>query len=304
MRMTGRSARLIQRLLALAALVFLPRVCAVASVPARVALPSHATVHEDTVRLSECLPASASDRIRELARAVVLGNAPQPGRQRVFDRVQILRELRGVPALSNVIEVPATISVSRWSRALAKEEVVRAVKKVLAENRVDSADAVSAEDIVLDVPVMVTEIAPRIDVTQMIRTDDSSTRVALWIASEPRMPPFWVTLHRAVNAPANVYLRRTPVTPTAVTSAAHLTISTSTASQQPGVRRPISTSQVLVQSGRPVQLIVTGRGMRISIMATALETGREGQTIRVESVPAGRILSATVIAAQKAEISY
>jgi len=293
-----------QCLLVLAGLAFFPRMCPAASILARVALPDQAIVHGDVVRLSECLPASASDTIRELARAVVLGNAPRPGRQRTFDRVQILRELRNVPALSNVIEVPATISVSRWSRALAKEEVLGAVKKVLAENRVDGANSVSEEDIALDVPVVVTETAPRIDVTQMIRADDNLTRVALWIASEPRTPPFWVTLKRGINLPADLDFRHTPVTPTTVRSAAHSAGPITAPSHAANDRNSTHNSEVLVKSGRPVQLIVRGRGMRISIMATALETAREGQTIRVQSAPAGKILSATVIAAQQAEISY
>ncbi|MGB8835230.1 MAG: flagella basal body P-ring formation protein FlgA, partial [Candidatus Acidiferrales bacterium] len=60
----------------------------------------------------------------------------------------------------------------------------------------------------------------------------------------------------------------------------------------------------LIRAGQRVELVMQAPGMRISTPVTALERGRAGQKIRVRSIPAGKLLVATVISAQLVEVDY
>ena len=185
-------------------------------------------------------------------------------------------------------------------RPLTRAEIAAAIQKSLATNGFSTESPLSPADITIISPIAVTETHPNLEVTQIeSRFGSNTTNVALWTTSEPRIPPFWVAVDRKLKSAAATNKRTDDIAPSEAFVA------------PPSRRRMISAKQnnertapLLVHAGNPIQLIVQGAGMRIITKAKALEAGRVGQQIRVQTEPAGQILAARIVTAQTAEIDY
>ena len=198
------------------------------------------------------------------------------------------------------------------ARLLTRAEIAAAIQKSIDANGFSVGAPLSASDISLAADVMVSESRPALTVTRMeSRPGATSTNVALWTSSEPRTPPFWVTVDRAIAEPdaneiaakpsaekSGVEPPETPSREMPIHYVARAPIRTH------ALARADSNGQPLVRVGTPLQLIVQGAGMRITANAKALETGREGQQIRVQCEPAGKVLVARIVSAEIAEIDY
>jgi hypothetical protein len=304
---------------------------AIAQGSARVALPVTVVVHTDSMSLADLLPGETSSSLRMRARDILMGAAPRAGSQRMISRFDLVRALNSSPDLLASLEIPQTIDVKRWSRPLTREEIAAAIDKSLAktidrpptetigrspaetigrspaetidrsltENDASQSVRLSADDVTLDSIVVVTEQAPALDVMRIEPQSGAAiSHVALWIPSEPRTPPFWVTVDRKLGSASGSGQR----SKSGAQKYPQLAQAAKTGSQSPSGSVPANVS--LVHAGKPVQLIVQGAGMRITAKATALETGRQGQQIRVQCEPAGKIVLAKVVSAAAAEIDF
>jgi hypothetical protein len=276
--MGAKVSRSIQAMAANAALFV---TLSLAGVPAfaevRVALKSKVVIHDEVVRIVDCLPVDASQQIRELVSQFTLGPSPLPGQHRVIAREQIVRALRGKPELESLLDVPAAIEITRWSRPLTAKDVLAAIQEELRGNNSSGADSVSVPDIEIPAGVFVTEDRPMLKVTRIEPSQDGGgTRARLWVSSEPRIPPFWANLDIMVG--------------------------------HSGTRdnMPIGKdhSPDLVKTGDPVELVIQGHNLRITTRAVPLSAGVAGQAVRVRSVTTGKIVVATVIAAGSVELDY
>jgi|SRR5580704_2074205 hypothetical protein len=252
-----------------------------AAVPAfaevHVALKSKVVIHDDVVRIADFLPIDAALQIRELASQFTLGSAPLPGQHRLIAREQIVRVLRGKPELESLLDVPAAIEITRWSRPLTTNDVLAAIQEELRANNSDLADSVTVSDVVIQAGVLVTEDRPTLKVTRIEPSQEGGgTHVRLWVSSEPRIPPFWANLDIMVGH------------------------SRTMASMPIGKDHSLD----LVKTGEPVELVIQGHNLRITTKAVPLSAGVEGQAVRVRSVTTGKIVVATVIAAGSVELDY
>jgi Chaperone for flagella basal body P-ring formation len=188
-------------------------------------------------------------------------------------------------ALAPLLIAPA---LAAQTRVITRTEIAAAIQKSLAANDLSAGSPLQPDDISLAARIAVTEAHPTLAVTGIeSRPASTTTHVALRLASEPRTPPFWVTVNRSI-APHGTQILRIARAPIQANPLARSTLND----------RP------LVHAGNPIELIVQGAGLRITSKAKALETGRAGQQIRVECQPAGKILVATIVTAQTAEIDY
>lgn len=208
--------------------------------------------------------------------------------------------------------IVGSLAAQTQSRPLTRAEIATAIQASITANGFSNGQPLSPADISLDAHVSVNELHPNLTVLRFeSRPGSAATHIALWTASEPHIPPFWVTVDRQVMTTnrheAAAELKHDAPTPSDAArpreTAVHYVV------RQPGPIHGTSlpnaaTQPPLVRVGKPMQLIVQGSGMRITAKATALETGREGQSIRVQCEPAGKVLVAKIISAETAEIDY
>jgi flagella basal body P-ring formation protein FlgA len=297
-----------------------------AQVPGRVALRSAVVTHEDVVSISDLLPPDAPQGMRARAKAITLGDAPLPGAHRTFERALILRSLLTAPELRSTLDIPPAVDVTRWSRPLTGDEVADAIRSSLKGNDLTGADGLSARDVTIDSSIEVTGDRPKLKVTRIEPVPGGSgSRVHLWIASQPRVPPFWIKLDREVDeitprvssdAASRIPVRDSnrnreprPVSikdPSPSARAGDMTgwrarsESRAREMRSPGSLDPV----VLIKAGVPVELVVERSGMRIMTAAIPLSVGRKGDKIRVRSEFTGKVLVGTVVGAQTVEVNY
>jgi flagella basal body P-ring formation protein FlgA len=297
-----------------------------AQAPERTALRAAVVTREDVVSISDLLPADAPVGMRARAQAITLGDAPLPGAHRTFERALILRSLLEAPELRSALEIPPAVDVTRWSRPLTSDEVANAIRLSLKANDLTGADGLSARDVTINSSIAVTGEAPKLKVTRIEPVPGGSgTRVHLWIASQPRVPPFWVKLDREVE-------QTTPVASSDAASRSPVRDSSRNREPRPvpindpprsaragdiagwrarsesrargmtpaGTLDPV----VLIKAGMPVELVVEQSGMRIMTAAIPLSVGRKGDKIRVRSELTGKVLVGTVVGAQTVEVNY
>jgi Chaperone for flagella basal body P-ring formation len=274
-------------------------------------LRSSFVAHADSVLLSDLLPAQVPESLRSAAEKIVVADSPPPGAHRTLDRPEIERALRDAPDLRQSLEIPPAIDITRWSRPLSKAEVFAAVRDAFVSNQIPGAESLSPGSLALSAAISVTEDAPKLRVTRIESSRDGSvTRVRLWTSSEPRTPPFWVTLAPASDRPAaragTDSLTNAPSSCPEIRSqsvAAPGALREIKIPNQPS--RPFSLdSSVLVKVGVPIQLILQGRGMRIATPAVPLDPGRQNQKIRVRASTSGKVLVGTVTSSQTVEVQY
>lgn len=318
------ATRTIVQLAAAASLLSSPAIAAASVAADRVALPSSAVVHEDIVHVSDLLPGSAPESLRAPLQAINLGPAPLPGAHRIFPRDRIVEALSAAPASQALLDIPAAIDVTRWSRPLTRADLLPSILESFQANHLAGAESLAAQDISLASLVLVTEDAPKFEVTRIDSAPKGAARVHILIVSEPRVPPFWVTLHRTIKPQASApgclpsascnpesSERPAPASPAIeqalANSAAAKASKTFLQPRQvyiPPAASSSSAGPILVKAGQPVQLLVQGAGMRIATTAIPLDLGREGDRIRVHTALSGKILIATVVAPQTVQVDY
>ena len=268
-------------------------VSACANAAGRIALTPWMVAHAGKVSSCDLLPSNRSAKLGERAVDLMSTQPPVSCTQSTSRRLQrpsarhleLQHSLSNAPQLSAAVTLASATDLAHPSRVLSRGEILAALAASAAVNQFSGLQSLRVEDIVSAPDIFVVEAAPQIEITS-IEPDlkGTATRARLWIPSEPRIPPFWVTLRRAIAPPASV----------APNAAAIGTAPRSVALGQ----------GVLIARGKPVQLLLQGTGIRISATGTALEAGREGQRIRVRSDFAGKVVLATVLNAETVELEY
>jgi hypothetical protein len=283
-------------------------------------------MHENAVTLSDLLPVKASEEMRIRARKVALGEAPLPGERRTLRCDFVSQALNSSPDLRNMFEIPDEIEVTRWSRFLTREDVFNAIRETMLSNSLPGAGSLTPQDVSFSFPVTVTEEMPALKVTRIEPAPDGGgTRIRLWTISEPRVPPFWVRLNLEVDQSKSTTsktveppgaIRETETRPTPRSNPRRNTPTTTKVSEREeymprSVVRAmldqgagLSDPLLVARTGETVQLVLQGRNLRITTTAVPLDVGRKGQKIRVRTVLTGKILVATVVAANRAEVDY
>jgi flagellar basal body P-ring formation chaperone FlgA len=298
-----------------AAVALILTASASANPPAKIPLRNTAIVQNNSIRLSDLLPANAAVPLRTAAEKITIAKSPEPGVTRKITAEQIAAAIQNA-TLAAELQIPQSITIKRWSRYLTPNEIAAAIQKSFPSA------SLAPADISIDSPIEVAEENPTLTVMRTeprAGTTPTQTHVALWIASEPHRPPFWATVNAQLDLPnatlsePHEALADTP--PNSKPLAAQTTL-TSRATPNAHIRNGAAPPRAvamppLIHAGAEVELIVQGANMRISTKATALETGREGDQIRVQCAAApqsggqrGRILIAKVVAPQIAEIDY
>lgn len=204
----------------------------------------------------------------------------------------------------------AARAVGQKTRALTREEILAAIERTLRTN--GSTADLTPNEVQLTGEVPVREDAPRLQVTQIqIAPDGTTSRVLMWVASEPRVPPFWVRVDRAIHLGGSTASAKHK--PEALIGA---TVGASAPSQPSaffrvseramaeGSHAQSEVEAVLVKAGEPVALVVEVNGLRIQGTGIPLERGRKGDEVRVRAVPSGRIVVGAVVSDHTVQVSF
>jgi hypothetical protein len=231
--------------------------------------------------------------------------------RKCFGARQITTVLVVACALAGAAGSPAR-PIQKFTRVLTHEEVLAAIQSTLRANGSAAGEALGVGDVQMSGDIDVTESAPRLQVTQIQSALDGATsRVLVWVASEPRVPPFWVRLDRAIHlgGPQDV-ARRTEdgvfgaalAVPASPGPSAIVRLSGRAAVVEPHVRN--AAEAVLVKAGDPVALIVEANGLRIQGTGIPLERGRKGDEVRIRAVPSGKVVVGTVVGKQTVRVNF
>lgn len=279
----------------LAALILLP-VAASAQTSTRVALLDAVAVRGSTLRVSDVLSPGSPQDVALRAKNVSLGMSPLPGGHRAVTRSELQRALRKFPVLRDSLALPLSIDITRSSRRLSPEDVLLAIHDSLRANRHMSLSSVAAKDIVLPRPIEVAEGDLALKVTRFEPSSDGSgTHIRLAIASEPRLPPFWVELRQNMDGTASDVSERNHPSDLAATK---------TAVPNSLARSAVETDDAGIETrhGKPMRLIVQMRDMKITMLAIPLESGRPGEIIHLRNPRTGKTFAGTVISPSVVEV--
>jgi hypothetical protein len=259
----------------------------------RTVLRENAITHGDSIHISDLLPLGVSEEIRARAGGVALGNSPLPGAHRIFARFQIENALRNSPELRFALIVPEEVDVTRWSRPLSREQI----RTVLQGTERASANGLlkdmNLDQIEMPAAVLLTEDAARVAILQIEQpTASSEMHARMWIASEPKIPAFWITVHRKGEYSSG---SDSSVMPSAIENAGSKTVQ----APAPNLAPPVS-----LKSGEAVELVALSAGMRITSPAITVGSGGVGQQIRVRIPATGKIVMTTVVGPRTVQLKY
>jgi hypothetical protein len=273
-------------------------------------------VEGEVVKLSDLLPADAPEGLDETCRQVVLGDAPLVASQRVISRVQIEQRLREFPSTLKRLEIPERVIVTRKRRRLSSAEILSAIESFLAREDSSALRPPRLNGLDLQAPVFVTKPDPGLEVKRLeLDRVERKTRFLLWTSKEPQVLPFYVTVEGLPETTAgasshNEQTDKGPI-PTDSHGACRQIVADLTDSPGfPGGSSPCGTphrggstqpgtssSIVLVAVGKPAKLVVETATLRLSALVTPLQSGVQGQIIRVRNQDTQRVLEAEVIGA-------
>jgi Chaperone for flagella basal body P-ring formation len=262
----------------------------------RFALSPWAVAHAGTASTCDFLPAKTPPQIRDPAAGLLVDQPPLSCLRPAARHLGPQHSFRNVPQAGAAVTVANAADLARPARLLSRTEILSALAASAAVNQFSGLQSLHVADIVSAPDIFVAEAAPRIEITS-IGPDLSGTaiRVRVWIPSEPRIPPFWISVRRAIA----------PVSQEAGTAAPRSSAPAVPANPAATTPETAALSQaVLIPRGKLVQVVMRGTGMRISASATALEAGRQGQRIRARSEYAGKVVLVTVLDAETVELEF
>jgi hypothetical protein len=285
---------------------------AAGSLRLRVRIPKFAEVQGETIRLSDLLPPDAPADLAQLAARIALGDSPDPDCQRVISKDQIELQLRDFPSIREQLELPERLIVFCKQRRLSSEEIWAAIESFLAAEGLSAMGALLQKLPMYQATVFVTKEDPGLVVKQMepdrVRRQ---VRFLLWTSNEPQVLPFYVTVeqpprtagglwssHPDAAPAANLAVNPEGLWKTEDESFAGLLVSRRSGfpaykgSFTPPVAPPAT---ILITRGKPAKLVVETQTMRMTAMVTPLESGAEGQVIRVRNLDTQRVFKAEVV---------
>lgn len=276
-------------------------------------VPSRVSVTCDELKLADLVTGAPAGW-----EEVALGQGPRPGGERVLNRAWILQRAKEVGADKN-LEVPETVTVARAGRALAREEVERAVEEAL-NPKGTAKPVVRVASIGLPGPVPEGEVTFRV----LPPAGDLSSPVTVWVeaVSQGRVVgKAWARVEPARFQSAVVLTR--DLKRGDVLRAGDLEVRAERASRtqtltEPGraigfrlVRNLPAGSQVSaydveevpgVERGQSVQLVAQVGSIVATTTGRALERARVGEGVRVENVGSGKVVQGVLREAGVVEI--
>ncbi len=243
----------------------------------RIALLASTEVQGDTILLANLLPRSASQRIRNAAGKIALGEAPQNGTARQFSRETLSSAIESAGLVADDFAIPVAVTVRRGSRFVSGEEVFAAIHSALAKNPVTGLSHLQPQDISLEAAVRVPPGDVGLEVMQI--TFDQFTgraRVRLLPRSAPGVLPFYVTAMVEATSSEPASARR-------MTSIASHSPTTSAIS-----------APVLVAADHLARLHLHSSNLDMLLEVRPLQKGRLGEVIRVRLLGSGKTFQARV----------
>jgi hypothetical protein len=195
-------------------------------------------------------------------------------------------------------------SAEQKTRTLTRQEVFAAIERTLRANGSPAGEALGAADVQMSGEVQVTESAPRLQVTQIQTAPDGATsRVLIWVASEPRVPPFWVRVSRRMDLGGSTHVAGSSEA-SMQTAHAPQQIAVVAVTEHPARVAATRVNTTLVKAGDPVALIVEVGGLRIQGTGIPLDRGARGDEVRVRALPSGRVVVGMVTAEQTVQVTF
>jgi hypothetical protein len=278
---------------------------AFASASERVTFTPWMVARAESASACDLMPSTTPPGIRDRAAGFIADQPPlscvQATPRHAALHLALQHSLSNASQLSAAVAVPSAVELVRPTRVLSRAEILAALANSASVNQFAGLQSLHVDDIVSAPDIFVAEATPKIEITR-IEPDvrGTATRARLWIPSEPRIPPFWITLRRAMAPPPGVAANATTNgnAPRSIGPAIAVnSIERAAASAALG-------QAVLIARGKPVQLVMQATGIRITAAGTALEAGREGQKIRVRSEFAGKVVVATVLNSETVQLEY
>jgi hypothetical protein len=221
-----------------------------------------------------------ADLMSDADRQLPITAAPQLDSTRTLSRREFSALLLGHNQNPSDFAIPERIQITRWSRALSRDELATAIRGALLEQKM-TVDF--AGDLQGGAKVGIAD--PRIQVTSIdLRRSENAIRFRLKIVNEPELHEFWVSSRLSQSVMArSVSIDLRPAR--SITSL-------------PKAARAV----VLARSMKPAALVVYGRGFQFTTSVTPLQNGSRGDVIRVREEATGRILKAEVVGPSQLQI--
>ena len=180
----------------------------------------------------------------------------------------------------------ATSPARGEEKDLSRGDILNIIRAHLAGMGIAAAPDLSPESLHIQVAVPVSMAASDVQVKRMVLDGvRRETRFQLWFPRQPRRPPFTVTTRWAAPGSGTVATNEVPSEWRAAQSGeSRLRSATRHAPPRPSVRL-----------GRPATLVIVRPDTRITMGVMPLETGFEGQRIRVRNPANAQVMTAEVV---------
>lgn len=225
-----------------------------------------ASVSRDKIRLSDLLPADASNTMRRAAEQIDLGRTPQCHTIRFFEAADIERRTSSWPALHG-LTLSGSVSVHRTCFLIRPEAVQRVISDFAEEKNM----ALPQLPLRWSGVIYASQENPALEVEQALPDlARQELQVRLRCLEPTVCPSFWVAIPTR---------QRPHVLPAAVPAIAS------------------TDGPVLVKSGQRVMLVFDDPPMRIQLLVTCLQRGSLGKQVRAMDPSTHRVFQAEVTGA-------
>lgn len=256
--------------------------------------------------------------MRNSARSLLIGLAPQPGSTRILDGEKIADLIAGADSATE-IDIPRQIIVRRVGRTILREEVIAAIRAALKHSGLPDAD-LQPDDLRVFPSVMVSSDDAKLEVR---RVDfDETLNQAKFLMSERGALPFLVT---AQFRDASLIEAATQDTVSVASAAENRGRFVASATPDGGhtkmgadsddarmirltsgalINATRAQGPTLVQAGKAATLFLNSGTMQMLLDVTAIDRGSLHQVIRVKLPGTGKVLRAQVVGDRRLEAAF
>lgn len=283
-----------------------------------IALNDKVEAYQPILTLAEMLPRSSDAAVRAQAASIAFGLAPDPGAIRHLTRAEIVTRLSSAaPDLIQELSIPPQVTVTRFSRAITRVELLAAIQSALKQQGDEDANAIHTDNLDYALPIYVTTDDPGLQVTGI---GFDSRRRETWFriraAKDPALVPFAVYLQGNIELPVLVARREIAAGQRVSTEDFQMASrkvegewfgSRMTAAQVAGlsarqtihagepINRSMFAAVMLVRSGHPAALILQGARFRATITVTPMQSGAMGQIVRAHGADPRNLYKGKVV---------
>jgi Chaperone for flagella basal body P-ring formation len=261
------------------------------------ALLGEVNVRGESVFLSDLLARPIPPAIRDAAQNIRVGDAPSLGTTVILSGEKIaalLKNERSLRGITQGIDVPPQIVVSRLGRRITREEVVTIIQKALDRNPIPESSGLDWEGVHFSAPV-VTATDAKLEVRR-VDFDGAMQQAQFLLAcdADKRIPPFLVTAQ----------LRRNSANTADVPAPPSISVRVRTAEEPRTESLASGSGDAMVQPGKLANLHVVSGTMQMQLSVLPLEKGALGETVRVRVPGNGKVLRGRVTSAGWLEAQF